>query len=314
MRILVTGANGFIGKRLVKKLVENDNSVIALTHSPASLPNVEVVQGDLTYAEGLKGLKRKHFDAVFHLAAVLDESSPDLWEVNVNGTRNLLDFCKNRKIDRFVFLSSIGVLGGSDEPLDESMPYSPDTKYERSKAEAERLVMRYRLRENLDYTIFRPTIALGPNGFWNEIFQAALNQYPIIGEGDNDFHLIYVDDLVDALASAFVPRARNEIYHVAGSECKTYLETYKDICDVLDVDLPDRRVPVSLAKSRAFLHEFVSTLKGETPRLTLMKSSVERLIRNRRVDTSRAEKDLGFSPEFSLRQGIEETAEELGYR
>ncbi len=313
MRILVTGANGFIGKRLVKKLVENDNSVIALTHSPASFPNVEVVQGDLTYAGGLKGLKRKHFDAVFHLAAVLDESSPDLWEVNVNGTRNLLDFCTNRKIDRFVFLSSVGVLGGSEEPLNEEMPYSPETKYERSKAEAERLVMRYRLRENMDYTIFRSTIALGPNEFWNEIFQAALNQYPIIGDGKNDFHLVYVDDLVEALASAFVPKARNEIYHIAGPECKTYLETYKEICDALGTELPDRQIPVSLAKSRAFLHEFVSTLKGEAPRLTLMRSSVERLIRNRRVDTTRAEKDFGFSPEFNVAQGVEKTAEELGY-
>ncbi|MCD6414913.1 MAG: NAD(P)-dependent oxidoreductase [Candidatus Diapherotrites archaeon] len=309
MRILVTGADGFVGSRLVKKLSEN-HSVLAFSRSKKEIPGAkQVIVGDVL--KDLSGLRKKHFDVVYHLAAVLDESNPELWSVNVEGTRNLLELCKNRNVERFVYTSSIGVLGETKEPAEEDFPYNPQTKYEKSKAEAERLVMDYRLKYRIPYTIVRSTIVYGPNSFWKQIFEAAREGYPIIGSGSNYFHLVYVDDFVDALVAVLDLRAQNQIYHVAGPDVYSYKETYHMIAKALGAKAPDKHVPVSLAKAMALAHETRAKLQREKPKLTMMRASIARLVRNRIVSTKKIEKELGFKPNYPLEKGLKKTVQEL---
>lgn len=311
MKILVTGANGFIGKRLVEKLSKEHDVYGFSVVEDEVVGAKELIIGDVV--KDLSGLTRKRFDAVYHLAAVLDESNPDMWSVNVDGTRNMLNLCVNRKVERFITLGTMGVLGNTEEPAKEDFPYNPTTLYEKSKVEAERLIMDYKLRYQIPYTIMRSTIVYGPNQFWGQILFAVKNGYPLIGKGENKFHLIYVDDVVDALVLALDTRAKNQIYHVAGLDVHTYKETYEIMAELLEVEMTTRTVPVMFAKMRALTHEASSKVKGKPPKVTMMRSSIDRLVRNRVVSIDKAKKELGYKPRYSLREGMRETITELGF-
>jgi nucleoside-diphosphate-sugar epimerase len=311
MKILVTGADGFVGKRLVERL-SHEHSVCAFSLFDREVPGAsELVVGDIV--KDLSGLARKRFDVVYHLAAVLDETSPDLWSVNVEGTRNILELCKNRKIERFITLGPIGVLGETREPAKEDLPYNPTTNYEKSKAEAERVIMDYKLRYQIPYTIMRSTIVYGPNEFWKQIIEAARKGYPVIGAGSNAFHLVYVDDVIDALLLALDVKAKNQIYHIAGPDVLSYKETYALIAKLLGAEMTKSTIPVPLAKARAFAHETSSRLQGKPPSITMMRASIDRLIRNRSVNTEKAQKELGFKPKYPLEKGMKKTLKELGF-
>ncbi len=301
MRILVTGATGFVGSRLVKALEKKGHTVIGFGSKG----------GNLLTEEGLSNIRSKRFDAVYHLAAELDETSPALWDANVEGTRNLLEICKRRGIYRFVLLSTIGVLGNAAHPLREDDPYNPFTRYEKSKAEAERIVMDYRLKHQIPYTIVRSTIIYGPNRFWKQIFEAAKQGYPMIGKGDNQFHLVYVDDVVQFLLLALKPEAQNQIYNLAGPDTYSYRGTYKLICKAIHRRFPSKAVSPIAAKAAGIAYLAKAKLKGERPNVTLLPSSIDRLLRNRIVDISKA-KAIGYSPKYPLEKGLLKTAKELG--
>ena len=119
-RILVTGGTGFLGKRLVQKLLNEGNDVIVFSrHLHDDLPeDVKPVLGDIRD----KGALRKAFekiDVVYHLAICLNESDPDMREINVKGTQNVAELCKESGVKRLVYMSSSGVLGETDAPAEE---------------------------------------------------------------------------------------------------------------------------------------------------------------------------------------------------
>ncbi len=319
MRILVTGGTGFIGRRLVNKLLKKGHHVIVLDRNIRNArkifkDSVELIEADILDQHSLAPLKRKRIDVIYHLAAILDETSPEMWRVNVEGTKNLLETLKNKKLERFIYLSSLGVLGETKEPAKEDAPYNPETKYEESKAEAERMITYYWLKHGIPYTIIRATIVYGPNETWAQIIKAAKEGYPIIGSGENLFHLVYVDDVVDALVLALAPIARNKIYHIAGPDVLTYKDTYKLICKLLGVKFTDKRIAKPLALALSKLYEGISKIKSEKPKVTMLSSSIKRLTRNRVADTTLARKELGWKPKYSLERGMKKTISELTKR
>ena len=312
MRILVTGATGFVGRHLVNELVKK-HKVLALSRDPDKardiLPeNVEIIRGDITDRESLKGLRRKRIDVVYHLAAEIDESSKRLWEINVTGLRNILDVFRNKRLERFIYLSSIGVLGGTSIPAKENFPYNPETRYEASKAEAERIIADYWLKYQIQYTIIRSTIIYGPNKVWAGIINAAKKGFPLIGSGENKFHLIYIDDVVSALVLALSPIARNKTYNIAGPDSLTYKETYNIICKILGSKMPSMKVPRSAAIAFASIYSKVNS------NLTVNPANIKRLTRNRIVDYSLAERELGWKPVTHLEKGMRITIKELAKR
>lgn len=309
MRILVTGGTGFLGKRLVQKLLDEGHEVAVFSrHVQEDLPDtVTVYAGDVRNKTGLKKAFLK-IDAVYHLAVCLNESDPDMWDINVEGTKNVVELCKANKVKQLVYMSSSGVLGETKTASKEKSPYNPKTLYEKSKMEAEKIIK----GSGVPYTIVRTTIIIGPNMIWAKIFEAAKKGYPIIGNGKNYFHLVYIEDVVGMLLAVLNNRkAADGIFHIASKDTPTYEQVYEMICGELGCQMTKKHVPVRLAYMMSSLHTTKRKVQGKQPNLTMMKSSIDRLVRNRIVSTEKARRVLGFEPKYSTRDAIRETVKYL---
>lgn len=309
MKILITGGTGFLGTRLVKKLLKKGHAVTVYAMSESE--ELKTTDAKQIIGNILDEKKLHHafngIDIVYHLAAILDESNPDMERINIEITETIIRQCKEKHIKHIIFPSSIGVLGYTKNPATEDMPYNPTTRYEKSKVECEKQI----ISSGLPYTIARITIIYGPNRFWKQIFSAAKKNYPIIGKGNNQWHLIYIDDVIDALTLMLKGKPKNQIYHIAAGDPHTYLETYKIICKILDLPEPKKHIPIFLVKTAAFLHETKCRLTGKRPNVTKMRSSIDRLIRNRIVNIEKAKKELGYNPKYKLETGIKKTHKSL---
>lgn len=305
MRILVTGGTGFLGSRLVAAL-DNDGHDVAVLSRRVDEDTPDTVtsyQGDVrdkaALAKAMAGA-----DVVYHLAICLDEANPEMWDINVRGTQTVVDACTERGVQQLVYMSSAGVLGETREPSKEDFPYRPKTRYEKSKAESETIIR----ASGVPFTIVRTTIIIGPNPIWAKIFEAARKGHPILGSGKNYFHLVSVDDVVRLLVLvAGNPKARNEIFHVASKDTPTYEAVYAMICDELGCAMTTRHVPVFLAHVLSFLHATKRKLEGRPPSLIMMKSSIDRLVRNRTISTDKARSVLGFEPRYTTKDALHAT-------
>ncbi len=309
MRILITGGTGFLGRRLAKDAKRRGADVAVFArNSDKALESlgIKMIAGDIMSREQLKRAFAG-YDVVYHLAAEIDESSRDLWNVNVEGTRNVVQACKATGVKRLILASSIGVLGGSKTPLTEDSPYAPETPYENTKASAEKLVK----ASGIPYTIARMPPVVGPNGVWEKIFDAAKKEYPIIGSGNNYWALVYIDDVIEALLKMLRPVAKNQIYNIAEAEPHRYNQIYYTITRVLERPTPERHIPVWIAMIGAFFYELKCKLAHKKPRVTMMMASIKRLTSNRRVSIEKAKRDLEYSPKCSLEDAMRLTAEGL---
>ncbi len=306
MRILVTGGTGFLGARLVQRLLKDGHDITVFSRHRVEIPGVKLVIGDIRN----KAMVSKAFpaDVVYHLAACLDEDNPDMWSINVDGTRIVADLCKEFSA-KLIYVSSSGVLGETKLPAKENMPYNPKTQYEKSKATAETIV------RSVDNTIIRAPIIIGPNGIWMKIFGAAKKGYPIIGSGKNYFHLVYVDDVADMLKAVLDnKKSRNQIFHVATKDIATYRKFYRILCEELGIEMTKKHVPSFVMLGVSIMYGWWCKITGKSPKLTMRKSSIERLIRNRVLSTEKARSVLGFNTKYDTRTAIRETIRYLGMK
>jgi nucleoside-diphosphate-sugar epimerase len=303
--ILVTGGTGFVGRQVVKRLLDNNENVVVFSerkHDKLEDLGAKFVLGDIRNIENIRGVFKKYnIDVVYHLAADIDEQSSDMWSTNVDGTRNVVEVCKENKVKQIIFLSSIGVLGEATEPLKENDPYNPDTLYEESKVAGENLI----LFSGVPFTIIRASIIIGPNDVWLSIFKAAKKGYPIIGSGKNYFHLTALNDVVHFLVFAKQnPKTINQIFHIATADTPTYEEVYRMICDSLGIEMTNKHISITTAKILSFFYR-IKSIFGKQPLIT-RSSSIRRLTRNRLVSTEKISKIMELS---TTRSAIEQTAE-----
>lgn len=304
--ILVTGGTGFLGKRLVEKLIAAGNHVTVFAKKDdmeLRQKGVKVAAGNMLN-QGELAAAFTNADIVYHLAANLDESDARMYDENVNGTKNVIGLSKNFHVKKLIFMGSCGALGDI-KVAREDLPYNPRTKYEKSKAESEKLV----IASGIPYTIIRAPVIIGPNEIWRKIFEAAKNHYPIIGSGKNHLHLAYIDDVVDLLF--FVKdsaAAINQILHIAVKDSPTYEDVYRMICSSLGTEMTKRHISVWLIRFLSALHTFSRRLRGKKPSLTMMRSSIDRLIRDRVISIEKANNVLGFSPKYDTAAAVKATA------
>ncbi len=243
MKVLVTGITGFVGSHLAARLSAERHTVRGLIrkldqrgHLPANVP-AELVPGDVTapatLPEAMRGM-----DAVFHLVAIPFERGGATYEaINAQGTRNVVSAAKAAGIPRFIHLSALAV--------DSRSPYG----YLRSKGQGEDAVR----ASGLDWTIFRPSVLVGPEDeFANALARWLVITplvFPLVGDGQTRFQPLWVEDLITCMIHALGNRATiGQSYDLGGPEHLTYEEMVKQIL-------------LALHRSRLLLHAPVPLMK-----------------------------------------------------
>jgi len=293
MKVVVTGSSGFVGKRLVKALRAEGHLV----------KEFDISQGNDLLSQEQCRQACKGIEAVYHLAAVLDEESQNLFEVNVRGTENILEAAAKERCTQFIFLSTVGVYGNFKGIVDEKTETKPSTKYEKSKAEAEKIVLDF--QEMLPSTIVRAALVLGPNTFWEKIVKLVEKEFPLIGGGKQPWQIIYIDDLVSALVFVLgKEKCLGTTLVVAEKEKHSLKELYEEMQKALGMEPEAKAVSIWKAKLLAGFYK----LKGK--KSILSSAHIERLVRQRVYNTGKINK-LGWQAKTGMKEAVQKTVKAL---
>lgn len=317
MKILVTGGTGFTGGHLVSRLIQQGHTVRVLARKTSNVKpleriNVELVYGDIidknAVKEAIKGI-----DYVYNIAALFRKAGvPDRMyrEVNVEGTRNILDVSREEGVKRIVHCSTIGVLGHiGDPPADEKTAYNPGDIYQETKCEAEKLALSYHQKYKVPVVVARPAAIYGPGDTrMLKLFRLiAKRRFVMIGKGRVYLHLVYIDDLVTGLELCMQKGTLGQVYIIGGNEYVSLNELSKLIAEELNVSIPKIHLPAWPFKILGSLCEVLCKPFGIEP--PIYRRRVDFFTKNRAFDISRAKEELGYQPKFDLKTGIHHTCQ-----
>jgi nucleoside-diphosphate-sugar epimerase len=316
MKILVTGATGFIGQNLVRTFLKENFKVKVLARNssgtqPLKQKGVEIHFGDVTDSKSLRGLTDDEVLEIYHTVGILGgwgRTEKDFWQINVDGTKNFLKTCKNKKIKRFVHFSSAGVIGPvRNPPVDETTPEKPSNIYELTKFKAEKFVKIFCQNEKIPYTIVRPEFVYGPYDLHVLRFFKAIKQgrFFIVGSGKTLLHPTYIADLINAvLKLRKTEKTINQTYLIAGLKPLTVNEIVNVVAKAFNRKTPPH-VPLRMAKTMALGFEIMGKIFPKIPPLTL--GQVDFFTQNRAFSTQKAFEDFGFKPQVEFEQGVKLT-------
>ena len=303
--ILVTGGCGFIGSNFIRFLLESDAQIQiinfdALTYAGnlenltdlVGHPRYRFVKGDITDRQAVQDAVHLGVDAILNFAAeshvdrsILD-SGPFI-HTNVIGTQVLLDVAREAKVQRFVQVSTDEVYGslGPTGLFTETTPLSPNSPYSASKAASDLLVSAYHHTFGMDTVITRCSNNYGPYQFPEKLIPLFITnlmndqQVPVYGDGMQIRDWIHVRDHASGIAAAWKKGKSGEVYNFGGR------------CEKANIDLTHLLLDL-LGKPR-----------------TLIRYVQDRLGHDRRyaIDCSKAERELGWTPQVVFDQGLKET-------
>ena len=318
MRVLVTGGTGFTGKALVKRLLSDGHAVIALDTKEGLKTDelrqwgAEVVIGSVTDTEVVDRVTRG-VDMVHHLAAAfreLDVPNSYYDEVNVGGTRNMLDAAARHGVGKLVYCSTCGVHGNVEYPPgDENAPINAADYYQQTKYNAEPLVREY-FERGLETTILRPAAIYGPGDperFFMIFRRVARGRFPMFGDGGTLYHPLYIDSLVDALILAQDRgKGAGEAYLIADAEYLSIESLVQAVGRALELQVQIAHYPIWPLVLAGHVCEKVCKPFGIAP--PIFPRRVDWYRQNRAFDISKARRDLGYDPQVNIDEGLRRTA------
>ena len=305
-KVLVTGAAGFIGSAVVRKLLAQGRGVRAMVKPGENTKNldgleVEIVAGDITDRDAMRRALAD-CDVLYHLAAIYALWLPDkkvMYDVNVEGTKTVLWAAYKANLSRVVYTSSIAAVGLRDDgqPSDETVEFNKwhvANAYVRSKWLSERDALRF-AEEGLPLVAVNPAFPfgerdIGPTPTGNFILQMLQRKVP--GYPDGGFCAVDVEDVAEAHVQAEKKGRIGERY-IAGNHNITWKEFTETVCDVAGLKMPNRKLPGAVVRGMAYAIEKVAERQRKKPMMTY--KSVLYAQNNLFFDGSKARRELGMT-------------------
>ena len=321
MKILITGASGFIGSFIVEEALKQGFETWAAVRKSSSKEylqdeRIHFIELNLSSkAQLIEQLRPHQFDYVVHAAGVTKcLNKADFRRINTEGTKNLVDALLHLQmpLKRFVFLSSLSVFGA----IKEQLPYDeireddtpkPNTEYGRSKLEAEKYIDS--IGSRLPYTILRPTGVYGPREKDYFMMAKSIKQHIdfAVGYQRQDITFVYVTDVVQAVFLALEKGETGRKYFL--SDGQVYQST--TFSDLIHEELGRPwwlriTAPVWVLRVVTFFGEYIGHMTGKVTALNNDKYNILRQ-RNWRCDIEPARRELGFEPKIQLKEGVKTT-------
>jgi len=307
MKFLVTGGAGFLGINLIRFLYNKGHEVVSLDIAEFDYSDINnkirVIKGDIRDKETVKAAM-KDLDIIVHTAAALPlYNTNDIFSTDIEGTRNLLEAAKENKVKRFIHISSTAVYGIPDHhPLYEDDKLDGVGPYGKAKIFAEQTCLEFR-EEGMCVPIIRPKSFVGPErlGVFDLLFDWAKDGkgFPMIGNGNNRYQLMDVEDLCEAiyLCAILDKQNVNDTFNIGAKEYTTMKEDYQAVLDYAGfgkkiVPLPE--IPIII------LLKILETFKLSP----LYKWVYETASKDSFVSIEKAEKKLGFKPKYSNKDAL----------
>src|SRR4051812_44172214 len=318
MKAFVTGGTGFIGERLVQRLRDRGDEVVALVRSHEKGTKLEdlgatLVEGDLSSSDAIRqGIEG--CDSVFHVAAVYKVGIPEkeheaMYDANVRGTERVLDAAFQAGVGRIVYVSTVNVFGNTNgETVDEAyerpgndfVSYYDETKY------LSHQVAKERVAKGAPIVIVQPGGVYGPGDhseLGNVIDQTRTGKLKALPFADMGLNLVYVDDVADGIVLALDKGAVGESY-VLGGQVATMRALVEETAKIADRKPPKRELPSGMIKLAAPIGPVLGKVMGFPPNFRELISASDGVTYWAKDDKARRE--LGYSPR-DLDTGLRET-------
>ncbi|MBU4116651.1 MAG: NAD(P)-dependent oxidoreductase [Nanoarchaeota archaeon] len=309
MKILVTGATGFIGKNLVEFLSKPENEIDCLIRKTSDTSflkkhKVKLIKGDLN---DKNSLKLGRYNIVYHLAGAVGSKGYGHYdETNFKGTINLIESLEG--LDKFIYLSSGSAFGDSDKIINEEMESNPCSDYGKSKRNIESHLLKM-AEKGFPVIILRPPIVYGEHDdVKRDLSMLKLiklvtrgNYFTIKNSGETRKSLCYVKNLVEAIELAGKSEKKGEVYFISDSS-PSLDELAKKIAKIENIDLKKKNLSVELLENYAKLNEKIF---GESADLNTR--VIKGMLTTWVCDSSKAKKELGWKPKHDLKKSLKNT-------
>jgi nucleoside-diphosphate-sugar epimerase len=321
--VLVTGAGGFIGRRMLKVLRGRRTRTIGLDHvGPESTsgplagrPADDWIIADITANAPV--VLPEGIDTVIHLAgkahalADIAQDEADYFRINTDGTRHMLEAAQRAGARAFVLFSSVKAAGDKPAtanagPADESWDAEPDTPYGRSKREAEKLVLGGGYVPHP--VVLRPCLVYGPTpkGNLEKMIDAVTRgRFPPLPEVGNKRSMVHIDDVIAAaLLAAENPAAAGQTYIVADNEPFSTRQLFEWICAAVGHSVPRWTMPLRALRLLGRMGDGIGRVHGR--RFIFDSNALEKLIGSAWYSSAKLQRELGWRPEHTLRESLQE--------
>lgn len=316
MRIILTGATGFIGKNFIPKVIEDKNNYICLVRKDSSIDwllgyqNIAVHK--CSFTQGELFMECENAEVVIHMAGQMGGygiTKEQLEITNCELTRCLVNACLKSNVKQFIYLSTPGVQGFGNRLCKEEVPYNPRHDYEKTKVKAEKIIISGFKNSCVNYTILRPDFVYGPEDYRRvKMYKSIRNKRFVLTTSGNSFlNPTYVLDVVQGILKCIGNKnAENEIFNISSAEDITVKEYLSEIAKDLNVSLIHFNIgyPVScfLATIIDRLTHYIFHREG-----FVSKNKIDFLAINHSTSCLKAQELLGYEPNYDFKTGFRET-------
>ncbi len=319
MRILVTGGTGFTGSHLTRRLLQKGHEVVALDNKPGLFYDelkelgAELHIGSVADRDIVDKVTQG-CEVVHHLAAAFRQVNLPkniYWNVNVEGTRYLLEAALKYGVQKFVYCSTCGVHGDVKQtPSGEDAPIAPADYYQYTKYEGEKVIPEF-VEKGLKVVTLRPAAIYGPGDperFSILFKRVKTGNFLMCGSGTSHYHPLYIDNLVDALElAAASDKCHGEAYLIADEKYSSLNDLVTAIAKALNINCKITHIPFWPVWAVAFLTELLyKPFPGVDP--PLFPRRVDWFRQNRAFSIEKAKQELGYQPKVDLATGLAQTA------